>query len=82
MRRMFFRGRMLLLAAISGGSVFVLGGCDPNVRDTVLSGVEGATTTLTTTFINAFFQTVLAPKDEGPATTVRVMHDLPEPYFG
>ncbi len=82
MRRMFLRGRIWLLAAISGGGLFVLGGCDPNVRDTVLAGVEGATTTLTTTFINAFFQTVLAPDDEDTATTVRVFQETLEPYFG
>jgi hypothetical protein len=43
-------------AVLAGGSMFVLSGCDPTVKQTVLSGLETATTGLATTFIQAFFQ--------------------------
>jgi hypothetical protein len=58
MRRFLRRGRGWLVAATIGGSVLVLQGCDPNVRSTVLSGVESASTTLFTTFIQGFFQSL------------------------
>jgi hypothetical protein len=73
MGRMLLRGRIWLLSTISGGGLLVLGGCDPTVRDTVLSGVESATTTLMTTFITAFFETVLAPEEEDTVTTVKAV---------
>jgi hypothetical protein len=79
MRGLLLRGRIRLLSLISGGGLLVLGGCDPTVRDTVLSGVEGATTTLVTTLIQAFFESVLAPEDEGTVTTVKAFVErLPE----
>jgi len=81
MRRLLLRGRIWLVSAISGGSLFVLGGCDPNVRETVLAGVEGATTTLITTFIQAFFESVLAPEDEGTVTTVRAITEQLSQFF-
>jgi hypothetical protein len=62
------RGRGWLLAMSMGGA-FVLGGCDPAVRDTVLSGVQSASTGLVTTFIAAFFES-LAAEEEEAATTV------------
>ena len=79
MRNMLLRGRLWLLSAASGGGLLVLEGCDANVRDTVLTGVESATTTLFTTFINAFFESVLTAEDEGTVTTVKaVIERLPE----
>lgn len=57
--------RWLLLAA--GGSVFVLSGCDPNVRDVVLGGVEQSSSALMQTLIQAFFQSL---SDPNAATTV------------
>lgn len=67
MRRMMNRGRKLVLA-MTAGSVFVLSGCDPNVRDTVLSGVEASTTTLFGTFLSAFFESFDEPADTGIQT--------------
>ena len=81
MRGMFLRGRIWLLSAVSGGGLLVLSGCDPNVRDTVLAGVESATTTLLTTFITAFFETVLAPEEEGTATTVKAVLEQVSEFF-
>ncbi len=79
MRGLLLRGRIRLLSMVSGGSLLALSGCDPTVRETVLTGVEGATTTLITTFIRAFFESVLAPEDEGTVTTVKaIVERLPE----
>jgi len=68
-----------LALAIAGGSVLVLSGCDPTARDTVLSGVEGATTTLFGTFIRAFFETLQMP--DTTATTVRAVFDHAQTMF-
>lgn len=57
---------------IAGGSVLVLSGCDPTVRGTVLGGVEGAATVLTTSFVQAFFESLVA-EDEGDPTIVKAM---------
>lgn len=74
MKAWFTRAQIWCLSALAGGTVLALGGCDPNVRDTVLGGVEGASTTLVTTFLSAFFQSITT-EDEGAATTVRVFID-------
>jgi len=73
MRRMFFRARKWALLTAAGG-VFVLSGCDTTVRDTVLSGVESASTVLTTTFLQAFFQSLMS-QGEGAATVVQATVD-------
>lgn len=70
MRSFLIRSRAWWLTLGAGGSLFVLDGCDPTVRGTVLDGVEGATTVLFTTFINALFESLNAAGDEA-ATTVR-----------
>lgn len=62
-----------------GGGALVLQGCDPNVRDTILGGVEGATTGLTATFIQAFFESLAA--DEEVATIVMAT-EQPEVFLG
>lgn len=79
MRNLLLRGRLWLLGAASGGGLLVLGGCDPTVRETVLGGVESAATTLLTTLINAFFESVLSGEEEGTITTVKaVLERVPE----
>lgn len=45
----------LVTAVAVGGSAFQISGCDPAVRDTVLTGLETTTSTLTQTLISAFF---------------------------
>ncbi len=67
--RAWFAKKSLLAAT---GSLFVLSGCDPTVRDTVLSGVQSSATVLTTTFLQAFFES-LAAQDEGTATIVKAV---------
>ncbi|MCO6436815.1 MAG: hypothetical protein J5J06_06990 [Phycisphaerae bacterium] len=55
--RRTFRGRMIRLAMslAVGGSAFQLGGCDPAVRDALLTGLETTTQSLGSTLITAFF---------------------------
>jgi hypothetical protein len=78
MHRLFNRSRLWLLTVATAGGLFVLQGCDPTVRDTVLTGVGTAATSLTSTFIQAFIQSLQA-QDEQTATTVRAVLDyLPQ----
>lgn len=54
-----------------GGSAFVLEGCDPTARDSVISGVEGGTTSFLAGIIAAFFDTIRAnAAEDDQATTV------------
>lgn len=50
--------RIVTISATTIGSAFVLSGCDVDVRDTVLSGVNSAAAGLATTLIDAFFQSL------------------------
>ena len=59
------RATRTLMALAVGGSAFQLGGCDPAVRDTLLSGLESTTQTLSTALITAFFQTLDDSEDSG-----------------
>jgi hypothetical protein len=61
-------GRLLrcIAAAAIGGSVFAGGSCDPAVRTTLLAGLESTTTSLATTFIQAYF---LSLQDEDTDST-------------
>ena len=43
------------MAVAVGGSAFQLSGCDPAVRNTILTGLETTTVSLTNTLISAFF---------------------------
>jgi len=76
MRTWLNRARLWYLTATAGGGLFVLQGCDPGVRDTVLGGVEGAATTLLTTFIQAFFESLTSQDEEAPATVQAIVHHL------
>ncbi len=57
MSKQGFRGRFLRFAAAvcMGGSIFQVGGCDPEVRAALLDGLEATTGSLTDTIISAFF---------------------------
>ena len=79
MRALWIRSRLWLLAAVSGGGLFVMEGCDPTVRDQVLGGVGTAATGLATTFINAFFQGLILSGQDDDATIVRaVIEEVPK----
>jgi hypothetical protein len=60
MKKRSFRHRIMrTMAAIAiGGSAFQLSGCDQAVRDTILSGLEETSQTLSASLISAFFQTL------------------------
>lgn len=78
MRRVLCGGRRWRYWFAAGG-MFVLAGCDPTVRDTVLAGVQNAATGLFSSFIAAFFESLAA--EEEPITTVmRMVEELPG-YF-
>lgn len=64
MRRLSKRMRSWLLLGASGGGLMVLDTCNPAVRDTILNGVSSATTGLTATFIQAFFEGLAINEDD------------------
>ncbi len=74
MQRLLRRSRMWALGLASGASLLALNACDPTVRDTVLQGVGTAASSLVTTFIQAFIDSLSAPEDNVPTT---VQADLP-----
>lgn len=78
MRRVWLGARKWTAISALGGS-FVLGGCDPTVRDTVLSGVEGASTVLTTTLLQAFFESLVEDEDD-VATVVQGVRELADAF--
>ena len=49
-----------------GGSAFQLSGCDPEVRSTILTGLQETTAGLTSTLVSAFFLTLA---DDGATGT-------------
>jgi hypothetical protein len=54
-----------LAALLMGGSVLQLGSCDPTVRSTLLTGLEATASTLTQTFITAYFTGLQQNVDDG-----------------
>lgn len=81
MRAMLTRARFWLISAATGGGLFVLEGCDPAVRDTVLGGVGTAATSLSGTFIQAFIQSIQADDAETTAATVRAIVEMVPQYL-
>ena len=69
-----------LALVLGGGAVFALDGCDPTVKDTVLGGLQDASTTLADTLIQAFFtklQTDGQTTSTSTTTTLlQTAHDL------
>ncbi len=76
MRRMLNRSRTWWASLTVGGTMLVLSGCEPEVRDTVLSGVESAAAGLAAAFISAFFQTLDQPEDAGMGTVRVILEQL------
>ena len=68
MMKRSFRGRVLrtAMALTIGGSAFQLSGCDPAVRDALLTGLESTTQSLSTTIISALF---LSMQDDDESTS-------------
>ena len=72
MHTLLRRSHFWLLSLASGASRLALDACDPTVRDTVLTGVGSAATSLASTFIQAFIQSLTADQNT-TATTVRAL---------
>ncbi len=68
-RRYLSRFGRFLVAAAVGGTAFQLSGCDPAVRDTVLTGLQTTTSSLTGTLIDAFFISLQDDDGAGGFTT-------------
>jgi len=68
------RGAWWLGGLLLGGTVFQAGGCDEEVKGTIFSGVQTATTNLVSAFINALFLSI-APEEEPAITTVKAVID-------
>ncbi len=60
MAKRTLRQRMMRIVTVLavGGSAFQLSGCDPDVRTTLLTGLEGTTQALGDALISAFFLTL------------------------
>lgn len=57
-------------AVLVGGSAMQLSGCDPQVRSTLLDGLEATTSSLSSALISAFFLTLQNDdEDAGGLTT-------------
>jgi hypothetical protein len=71
MKKRSLRKRLtrLFVAAAVGGSAFQISGCDPAVRQTVLTGLETTTQSLTSTLISAFFLSLDDDSGSGLSTT-------------
>ncbi|MFO0836889.1 MAG: hypothetical protein U1D55_00055 [Phycisphaerae bacterium] len=80
MRSFIRSGKLWLISTAAGGSLLVLEGCDPTVRDTVITGVAGATNTLVTSVIQAFFESIAAQGQDTTPTTVKAM-ELMTPHI-
>ncbi len=72
-------GRLMRwVMVLTVGGVFVLSGCDPNVKSTILSGLETASTGLATTFITAFFQKLAADDTTSSSTSTALPPTMEE----
>jgi len=72
MRKRDLRTRCLrFVAAVAvGGSAFQLSGCDPAVRESLLTGLEETTSALSSALISAFFISLENNSSSGdPLTT-------------
>lgn len=57
------------MALAVGGSAFQLSGCDPAVRDTILTGLETTTQSLSSALISAFFLSMQNGDSSGGSLT-------------
>jgi len=71
MTRCGWRNKVLRTAMTicMGGTAFQLSGCDSDVRDTLLSGLEATSQTLASSLISAFFLSVADDNGDVLTTT-------------
>jgi hypothetical protein len=53
-----------------------LGGCDPNVRNAVLTGIQTSLTTLITSILEAFFLSLQAVGSSTSQSVVQAVHNF------
>ncbi len=59
----------LIFPLLAGGTALQLGGCDPTVKDSILTGVQSSLTGLVTTVIGAFFTSLQNAGDTSGTST-------------
>lgn len=59
----------MVCAVLVGGSAMQLSGCDPEVRSTLLDGLEATTASLSGALISAFFLTLEDEDDSAGGLT-------------
>lgn len=59
---------------LGGGGLYVLDSCDPQVRSTILSGVQNAASGLAGTFIDALF--LKLSEDDAAQASIRVIEGV------
>lgn len=69
-----------LAGLAGGGTLFQLGGCNDEVKNTVFTGVQDATTSLVQAFISALFLSI-APEPEPDITTVKAVLEHVQSFF-
>jgi len=79
-RKLGTRSWVWLVNLTVGGAVFAFSSCDPEVKSTMLSGVQTAVTGLVTTFIDAVF-IILARDDDTTSSTVRAVFEHLDRFF-
>ncbi len=72
------RARTWSVLMAAGGGLLALDSCDPTVRSTMLSGMGSAASSIATTFIQAFFESLNKPtSDPNAPPTVQAKPFVP-----
>ena len=70
--------RKLLLALLAGGFVAqAFSGCNPDLRDTLLTGVQTSITGLVATMIDAFFKSLMSTSSTSQPVVQAIIDALP-----
>lgn len=72
--------RWTLVPLVVGATVFQLGGCDPQVRTAILTGLQTSLTGLVTALINAFFLALQNASTSQPGSTVEAVFESLRQY--
>ena len=77
---LFARCKTKLVVFIAAGACLaqVFSGCDQNLRNQLLSGINASLVGLVTTFINAFFQSLTAQPQTSQPVVQAILEMLPK----
>jgi len=70
-----------VMTLIAAGAVLTqvnFSGCNQDLRNTLLAGIESSLTGLVTTFINAFFQSLITPVTTSQPVVQAIFDHLPK----